>query len=264
MLLLCGLFSVNSIATGQQISFGLPNLSFVQPGTQVSLPLTAISGFDSVESVQFVVKWDTAVLKFVGVQDFNLPGMALSNFGYSTARPDLLRFAYTNPNLLDKAGVKLPPNKALFSIKFDVVGSINSGTPVVITEDLGFPSTYFELVRTNGSIFNLTKVAIKNGFVAVGYQYTALEELINQHRISIFPNPTSGLVSIRTLSKENLTAHISIYTPEGVQLNKRDYQLVEGAPLQVDVSEFRIASMLYLLIQTDQWSEYVPIVFHKE
>ncbi|MBV6443508.1 MAG: hypothetical protein EPGJADBJ_05279 [Saprospiraceae bacterium] len=84
----------------------------------VSINITAIN-FDSIGSLQFSLGWDTGVLQFSSVSNFN-PALQLvlgDNFNTTQSANGLLAFLWTaNP----PEGVTLPPGATLFTINLNV------------------------------------------------------------------------------------------------------------------------------------------------
>ncbi|TNE69467.1 MAG: HYR domain-containing protein [Bacteroidetes bacterium] len=94
-------------------------------GQTVTIEITALN-FDSISGLQFSLGWDTTVLQYDTVGNFN-PSLLLNNanFGTNFAGDGFLGFAWTSglPN-----GTTLADGSVLFSISFNVVASNNSST----------------------------------------------------------------------------------------------------------------------------------------
>lgn len=259
LLLIC-LFSFGKSAVGQ-LSLGMPTLTNVTTGDYIMVPFIAYSGFDSIESAQFVIAWDSTVLKYDTVLNFQLPQLSPSNFGYQPTFADILRFAWTAPNV-DGKGVTLPPNTTLFSIRFLIKGPVNAGTSLSITEA---PPTYFEIIKAGGTIFTLSNTTIQNGFVPVGYNVSASEpDAKFPEGINIYPNPANGSLFIETNTAFSGPIKLAITSPDGKIFTTFAENLTAGVPLRIDLNFIDRNTLLYLLIQTDQWSGSSPIVFTKE
>jgi Cohesin domain len=258
--IVCTLLALFCQCLNAQISFGVPTLSNLQPGDEVLIPVTAISGFDSVESIQFVVKWDSTVLKYVGTQNYGLPQLTASNFG--TNRGDLVRFAYTDPNVLSGKGITVPNNTVLFVVKLKVIGPINSGSPIQITEDQ--PITYFEIILANGKIFTLSNTSITNGFAPVGYNLMATNVPFIPFEISLFPNPATDHVWLTTRETTSEDVQLTILSAEGKTLKNLTFRLYPDIPYRVDLRDLPRGSINFLLIRADIRSAIKPIVFKNE
>jgi hypothetical protein len=243
-----------------QISIGVPSFGNLQPGAEVLVPVTVYDGFDSIESIQFVIKWDSTVLRFVGTQSYGLPQMTASSFGSN--RADLVRFAYTDPNVLAGKGVTVPDSTVLFVVKLKVVGPINSGSPIQITEDV--PITYFEIIKANGKIFTLNNTTIKDGFAAVGYPLAAKDITSLSSNIEVFPNPAIDYVWLSIKEPISGEVLISVFDLDGKELRKFTSSIQNGIPYRVDLRDLPRSSINFLLIRADNRSAIKPIVFKNE
>jgi hypothetical protein len=251
------LFPFGKYALGQ-LSLGLPTLTGVQTGDVISLPVTCFSGFDSIVAIQFVVTWDTSVIKFLSTQDYNIPQLESADFVYDHAN-QLLRFVYVAPS---NAEITLPDSTKLFSIRYRVTGPTNSGTTVEITESI---PTYFEVTAANGNIYNISNTTIKNGFVPVGYNVsTSNPSKLPKGMVDIYPNPAIDQFYISSDLEQPTPAKLSIFTMDGVLLTTFAAKLDKNAPILVDCQTCQQNTLHYLLIQTDQWSLRKPIVFTRK
>ncbi len=99
--------------------------------------------FNCVLSLQYTIAWDTAVLDFQSLENFNLQYLDNSAFGLTNVDNGALTFAWFD---LDFSGEELPDSTVIFEICFDAVGMEGDQTPVYITDT---PTT-IEVVNTNG------------------------------------------------------------------------------------------------------------------
>jgi Cohesin domain len=246
----------------QQLSLGIPTLANVLPGDVVTLPVIAYSGLDSVTALQFVIKWDSTVLSYLTTTQYGLPQMAPSNFGFSN-QANLLRFVYTDPNILSGAGVSVPDSTTLFAIRFRVIGPINSASPVQITEEI--PTTYFEVIEANGTVYTLANTIIRNGFVPVGYNVSTLDIAgTPSPHITLFPNPVVSDDIFVTSDIQATNAQLTLFSGNGQMLCTFVTDLLANVPTRLNRCGRVENTLFFLLIQTDSWSEYKPIVFKNE
>jgi hypothetical protein len=254
-------FLTSSSSLFSQLSFGIPTLSDIQSGDVVLVPVFVYNGFDSIESIQFVVKWDTTVLRYVDVQNFGLPGLSPTNFGFSPDQSNLLRFAYTDPNILQGDGVTVSDTSALFYIKFQVIGATNSASTIVITEEP--PTTYFEVIAASGTVYLLGNTTVRTGFVPVGYNLSTQ----NAHeaiRVLTYPNPVTHTLTLEA-SVDIIDLPVSIFTQNGQTIWSKHVVAYAHTPYSIDLSQINVSnSLLYLLIHTDHGPVYKPIVFKSE
>ena len=97
-----------------------------QTGGSVTVPVQ-VTGFDHVTTLQASLAWDPAVLRFNGVGDFTLSGLAPASFNTSAAASGTLTFSWDDPSGLGQA---LTNGAALFSLQFTVLGASGSQSAV--------------------------------------------------------------------------------------------------------------------------------------
>jgi hypothetical protein len=106
--------------------------SVTPSGADVVVPVT-VTGFNSVETIQFTLGWDASILEYRGVSRFGLPGMTDSSFAAlsQSARTNKLSFSWDDSTL---SGVTLTNGSALFYLNLRVLGN-TTGTVNIIFED---------------------------------------------------------------------------------------------------------------------------------
>lgn len=130
-------------------------------GNQVCLDIK-VKDFQEMLGAQFSLQWDTALLDFAGLENFNLPNLLPSNFGTT---PELLAqgkltflwFYIT----LDDEGYSLPDDATIFTVCFNVKGSSGSfasvffGESPAATELTGWPGpqAFQNFVTVSGGVF---------------------------------------------------------------------------------------------------------------
>ncbi|MBK6932182.1 MAG: hypothetical protein IPH12_15485 [Saprospirales bacterium] len=172
--------------TAQPVGFSLPVLNNVSAGTVITMPVS-VSNFDSIVGTQFVIQWDTQVLSFLTVLNYNLANMSAEDFGLGDAHSGTLRFAWEAPSV--SSGLSVPDGTAIFLLKFSVVGQINQGSSLVFTES---PPTVFEVVQVGQPPLGMSGCMLANGYVAVGFTLsTDWLEGQNTLPVAISPNPFS-------------------------------------------------------------------------
>ena len=96
-------------------------------GQTVTVDITALN-FDSISGLQFSLGWDTAIIHYASVGNFNPAlNLANSNFGSTQTTNGFLGFAWTSslPN-----GTTIPDGAILFSITFAIQAGSNSFTAI--------------------------------------------------------------------------------------------------------------------------------------
>jgi hypothetical protein len=198
-LALVGLWVFFSAFLSAQVGFSLPFINDATPGTTKSLNVTT-TNFDSVVGVQFVLRWDPTVLKYIGIDNLNLPDLDPSDFNASQAVDSgivRLLWIWSNPQAFP--GVSLPDGTSLFRLRLNVIGQDSSSSSVVFTQSA---TTVFDVtkVAADSMLYScfLDDVVLSPGFVAVGYTVAANEPFsANNWAIRAFPNPFSELTNIQ-------------------------------------------------------------------
>ena len=89
------------------------------PGASVCVPVT-VGKFVDIISMQFSMGYDPAVLQYSGVNNINVPGLAVGDF--SNPQPGQIGVIWTAMGNALNTGVDLPDNTVLFEICFTVIG----------------------------------------------------------------------------------------------------------------------------------------------
>jgi gliding motility-associated-like protein len=89
------------------------------PGTEVCVPVYA-SEFNNIQDMAFTMEWESAVLSYSSVQNFNLPGLNASNFDVSISPFGAICVNWSDPS---GTGITLPNDEALFDVCFNAIGA---------------------------------------------------------------------------------------------------------------------------------------------
>ena len=104
-----------------------------------------VTNFDSVESAQFAITWDTTIIKFNRAQNFNVGGAGDGNL----VLPDKNQYRFVWGNSAPgNDGVSLADGSTMFEICFDVAGPIGSMSNISFANDL-FPSEFSSVTNNN-------------------------------------------------------------------------------------------------------------------
>lgn len=96
---------------------------------EVCIPVRAGDNYDRVSSLEFILKWNSNILAFKEVTNFN-PGWTSSNFDPANAANGFLGVAWENsPGIPPQ---DLNPNTVIFEVCFDVVG-LGGNSPVNVS-----------------------------------------------------------------------------------------------------------------------------------
>jgi hypothetical protein len=101
-------------------------------GTSVVVRVT-VSDFNRVTTAQGTLAWNPSVLRFVGTEQYGLDGLASGNFGKTLAPEGKLSFSWDDPNV---RGVTAPDGSMIFAVRFDVIGSPGSVSPLAFVDSI--------------------------------------------------------------------------------------------------------------------------------
>jgi len=122
----------------------------------VAVPIT-VNGFTDVTTVQFTLEWDSAVIQYLSVGNFVLPGMTASSFGTGEAAAGTLTVSWDDPDIL---GETLSSGAKIFDINYISAGSAGltdvsftgSVVPLEVTTRVGDDFIVQDFVGSPGSV----------------------------------------------------------------------------------------------------------------
>jgi hypothetical protein len=266
---IAALWLLGSSSLKAQVELSLPYVNNAAPGSVKNLPVR-VANFDSIVSMQFVIRWNPAIIKYTGIDNFGtLPNLGLTNFNATKAVDSgYVRLLWEGPNSFP--GVTLPDGSTIFRLKYTVIGPDTSSTPVRFTEiTYSFPFTEFEIVKVvapDGTLAAFTEqdCRLVNGFVAVGYTVSADEPNDGELEMQVAPNPfsdkTIASFSLERTSDVQVTvtdlAGRVIHQQELRALNSGIHQLTFGREI------FPAKGAYFLTIQAGSQTTVRPLSFH--
>jgi hypothetical protein len=232
----------------------MPNLTNVAPGTFVNVPIS-ITDFSSVLAVQFVIAWDPQILQFANVSAVNpnLPGLDAGDFNAAQALSQgIVRFVWATQSV--STGNSLPDGSTLFQLRFQVLGPLNSGCPLVFTQQA---PTIFEVTQILGGqtfAFGINQVPITQGGVVVG-NTVALSEpdsAADALALSAAPNPFSEKTQIFFSLQETTDIQLVVINPLGQVFWKKEiFQVPAGQHgMEIASTELGAKGNYYLILRT--------------
>jgi hypothetical protein len=174
-----------------QVGLFMPNFNNAVPGGTVLIPIKVLH-FDSIAAAQFVIRWDSTVLRYKSITNYSALGLTLPvNFNLNNALDSgLIRFQWVSSSSCP--GTTLTDSTVIFKIRFDVIGPVSSGTSIKFAS--AYP-TLFEItqVKTNCTTksYPIDSVYLHQSFVAVGYTVGTAEADANPLHAAVSPNPFS-------------------------------------------------------------------------
>ncbi len=116
-------------------------------GTDACVAVSA-RNFKAIVSMQYSIKWDPKVLKFKGLQGFNLPQLSAENFGKHLLDKGLLTHSWFDANV---KGISKGDGDTLYEICFEAIGAAGSKSAVQI---ISAPTT-IEIANVNSEFLTL-------------------------------------------------------------------------------------------------------------
>jgi len=190
-------------------------------GASFSVPIQ-VNQFDNITGLQFIISWDSTLLRYKGVEHPALDIQTQKHFGASAASAGILRFLWFEESL---APVSLPDGSTLFEIRFECIGKSQETTSILFTED---DLTKIEVYDKK---YRKLEVQFKEALVSI--KPTPVNEQINNHKkpisfLNTYPNPFSNSTSVSfTLDQDGLTL-LKLYDLSGKKIHEETFDLNRG------------------------------------
>lgn len=258
-----------SCALKAQIGFSMPFINAAAPGSTKNITIK-VTNFDSIVSMQYVIRWNPAVLKYSTIDNFTLPALDILDFNVQHALDSgYVRLLWEGPNSFP--GVTAPDGTTIFRLRFMVIGPDTSSTPVKFTEITNtFPSIDFEVVKVSGNGPNGTITAfdehdctLVNGFVAVGFTVAAGEPAADDAlELSISPNPFRDGARAAFYLREASDVQAVITDAAGRVVYKNDMQNLPSGTNSIDIDKavFQSKGAYFLTIRTGSQQSIRPML----
>lgn len=235
-----------------QTSFAFSNET-VEPGEYFNVNLT-VNSFTNIVGAQFTVRWDSSMLRFVGLSNLALDLTTESNFGTNKVSSGKLTFVWADNDL---SGENLSDNSTLFSIFFEAIGTPDT-TTVYFSNEM---PTVIEITDTNG---NTVDADFISGLVEiempVGASYVSAPD--KAEIVSCYPNPFNQNTHIQLSLHQPTLATVSIIDAGGKTIYQEQRSLGSGLQaLQFDQTRFPQAGTYYVRVQTPEFLAMQRLVF---
>jgi gliding motility-associated-like protein len=145
----------------------------VDQGQEVCIAFT-VENFENVQTAQFTIEYDQALLSFVDARNFNLPALSNSNFNDQGGKIVFSWNATSSP-------VTRADGTVIFELCFDAIGANGSVANIVLSDD---PISREVVIEENGNDVIITPVT-RNGSVTIGEgSFNGLEVILGDEFIS--------------------------------------------------------------------------------
>jgi hypothetical protein len=176
------------VAVGQAIVFA-PTLA-ARTGDVLTLPIRFVSN-DSINGLQFTLKWNASVLKYVDLTSLGLTGQSLEgNFGRTDTTNGTIRFLWAHPQARN---LPVLDTVTLFLLKLRVIGAGGTSSWIAVADT---PTKAISISGANGLQKPLQK---RDG--AVNVLKTGGTEIdVGQKNVFLYPiapNPATDFFHIK-------------------------------------------------------------------
>jgi hypothetical protein len=163
-------------ALGQVIVLA-PTLA-ARTGDVLNIPIRLVSN-DSINGLQFTLKWNASVLKHVDIISTGLTGQSLDgNFGRTDTANGTIRFLWTHPQARN---IKITDTLTLFQLRLRVLGAGGTSSLIAIAD------TPTRAIATSGANANSFPIQKQNGAVQV--LTTSVKDVETaQKNVFLYPN----------------------------------------------------------------------------
>ena len=230
-----------------QVEIYTPFQSPVSVGQTITVPVL-VKGFQNIIGIQFATLWDSTVLKYQSVQNFNLPNVVLINFGLLDTSAGRIRFNWYDGQVTKTDG------DYLFKIKLKVIGAVNSSTSIEFGSIL--PTFPVEIISNgpNGST-ELQLIPHPAGQIGVGFTI-ATNEIPSGEPAAwrVFPNPFSEKITVQPVvesSFSNEKSHVVLTDIAGRVVFETT---CEPAGMEIATDELGLKGIYFLTISDNQKS----------
>lgn len=257
-----------SVAASAQIGFSIPFVNAAVPGTDKNLTVK-VTNFDSIVSMQYVIRWNPTVLKYVTINNFGaLPNLDILDFNASNAIDSgYVRLVWEGPNSFP--GVSAPDGTTIFRLRFTVIGPDTSSSPVKFTELINtFPATEFEIVKVVSpdstlQAFDEHQCDLINGFVAVGFTVATQEPTeTDALALSVAPNPFSDNTTAEFFLEQSADVQVMVADATGRIVFQKDMpDLPSGKNgLDLDKAIFPAKGAYFLTVRAGSEMSVRPMI----
>ena len=212
--------------------------------------------FDQLSGLQFAIDWDNSVLQFITVSDFALPNAGSANYNiYNTGKLRIQWFG-------DAFDVQ--NNTALFTVRFQAIGSAHTTTPIQFMEDTNTGGTIFAVELINGA-GNIIDTVFEDGSVTVtGPNASPTIENASVELLQNVPNPFTNHTYITFELKKTETITFSIFDTLGKEVFKRTAKYTVGQHhMKIENTDLPTSGIYTYQIRGAQYGLSKKLIFKK-
>jgi hypothetical protein len=240
-----------------QPSFRFPFINDAPANATVNMPLRVFN-FSKVVSMQFVMRWNPATMRFQSIDAYNLNCLSAANFNTLEAIDSgRVRFQWECNST--SSGVTVPDSTPIFRLRLKCIAPDSSNSPVLIKSE---PPTYLEVnYIQNGVTKTDTAPAITQGFIAIGYTVDTEDNISPVFETArIFPNPADGdNLQLDFALKQAALVQVRIVDLRGRQVYAVSEQMPSG-PGQLRLPSPPESGYWYVVLQSGTQTLTLPFI----
>lgn len=248
--------------SAQTPGVSLPFVNNAQPGLILNLPVS-VTGFDSITSMDMVVRWNPAVLQYLIIDQYNLNDFNASNVNTTNALDSgFVRVSWETPTT--STGTTVANGTNIFRLRLKVIGAIGTSTALDFTQQGPTFLEFSQKVGNSTKIYNLNPANMQplldHGFVAVGYTVDASEAGLSALQARVSPNPFSEQTRLDFQLATSASAVLSAYDMQGREVFSRPFQATSGAnTVNISSDEFPQAGAYIITLRCGHEVAVLPI-----
>lgn len=151
------LFDLKSTIPNPNMTLKLDNISGHRLNETV-VPVK-IQCADEIVGLQFSLTWDPEIMEFVGLENFNMPGLNSNSFNLEQVSDGLMTLAWVDPTL---TGFSSTEESVIFNVRFKAIGNyadasqitISNNPTTVLAVDVDYANINIDLVPGSFTINN--------------------------------------------------------------------------------------------------------------
>jgi len=101
-------------------------LAIGAPGEQVDIPIS-VAQFNQIAAARGSLFWNVGMATYDSTHEFGLPNFSTQNINTTQIANGRLGFDWNDPKVV---GVSVPDNTTIFTVRFNLIGSIGAQTPI--------------------------------------------------------------------------------------------------------------------------------------
>jgi hypothetical protein len=222
-----------------QVTVLAPTLA-ARTGDVLNVPIRLVSN-DSINGLQFTLKWNASVLKYADLTSIGLVGQSLdANFGRTDTAKGMIRFLWTHPQARN---IRLTDTTTLFHLRLRVIGAGGTSSLIAIAD------TPTKAIATTGVHATPIPIQKRNGFIHV--LTTPVKEIdVGQKTWFLYPNPLNPAMDFFYIKfplnpSEEITGYLTNSTGQTVHAFRAPFAS-ETHPIRIPIPP--LSTGLYRLV----------------